>query len=240
VAGPVLAAAFYACTPKAALAAEPARDLAGIPPLLEETGPRAPAHPGEDLARPADLALVWFDPSGALPHGFEALSGEVQRIFRGLGVEASWRVGGVYGGSEIPEVPVILLPRDPARRRQGQRIMGLVMAEQEPQRAVWLFLESVRVTLGLPPRPRPLEPALEGPLARALARVAAHEVIHAIAPDAPHARDGLMRHSLDRRFLLGAKAPIDPACATSFTTRLSEDWRRRRARSSATAETGFR
>jgi hypothetical protein len=235
-----LAAALWVSVPGNAGAAEPARDLPGPGLFFEPGGPRTHADPAEDLPRPSDLALVWFDPRGLLPRGFEALGAEVRGIFRGLGVEVSWRVGGSYGQSEIPEVPVILLPQDPARRRREQRIMGLVIAEQEPQRAVWVFLANVCFALGLPPPDRTPEPTLEGPLARALARVAAHEIVHAIAPEAPHARQGLMRHALDRRFLLGERALIDPACAASFTTQLSEEWRRRRARESAEIEAGTR
>ena len=178
--------------------------------------------PADTTPRPADLALVFFDPQGALPRGFESFAADVQAIFRGLGVEASWRVGGGYGESPIPEVPVILLARDPAKGRGLTRVMGLVRRDQVPQRAVWLFMGGVRFALGYPPTG---DMDYEGEVARALARVAAHEIVHAVAPDEPHAAEGLMRHSLDKRFLLGNRAIIDARCAASFRARLSAEWK---------------
>jgi hypothetical protein len=200
-------------------------EVAGPPPDLTPLGvPSRELLPPPDDARPrlADLALVFYDPQGALPRGFDRFATEVQSIFRGLGVEAAWRVGGTYGGSPIPEVPVILLSRDPDKRRGEVRVMGLVRRDQQPQRAVWLFMEGVRFALGFSPSG---VVDYEGAVARALARVAAHEIVHAVAPDEPHASEGLMRHSLDKRFLLGKRATIDGRCATSFRARLSDEWR---------------
>ena len=168
-------------------------------------------------------AVAPFDLPGrellGLPDRFAA---EVQSIFRGLGVEASWRVGGNYGESPIPEVPVILLARDPKKGRGQTRVMGLVRRDQEPQRAVWLFMDGVRFALG---DPRAGEVGYDAAVARALARVAAHEIVHAIAPDLPHAAAGLMRHALDKRFLLGKRAAIDTRCASSFRARLTAEWK---------------
>jgi hypothetical protein len=187
--------------------------------------------PGRDLARPADLSLIWFDPSGSLPVGYESLAGEVRSIFRGLGVEVAWRVGGTFGGAETPEVPVILLARDPLGRRRSERVLGLVVPAQEPHRAVWVFQENVRRALGLREPGAGFAPV--EPLARALARVVAHEIVHAIAPDTPHAREGLMRHAFDRGFLLGARAPIDAGCAAAFVSGLAAQWQQARARGAA-------
>ena len=181
-----------------------------------------PSGPRDTLPRSADLALVFYDPQNMLPHGFDPFAAEVQSIFRGLGVEASWRVGGGYGGSPIPEVPVILLARDPNKERAGERVMGLVRRDQQPQRAVWLFMDGVRFALG---HPTPGSGEADGAMARALARVAAHEIVHAVAPEEPHASEGLMRHSLDKRFLLGRRAPIDARCANSFRARLTDEWK---------------
>ena len=190
--------------------------------LFELTPRGLQAPSGDARPRAADLALVFYDPQGALPSGFERFATEVQAIFRGLGVETAWRVGGTYGQAPIPEVPVILLSRDPAKARGEARVMGLVRRDQQPQRAVWLFMEGVRFALGYPPHG---EADYEGAVARALARVAAHEIVHAIAPDVPHASEGLMRHALDKRFLLGKRATIDARCATSFRARLSDEWK---------------
>ena len=213
----VLLALSFAREPLAAGAETDSTPLTVTPfdiPGRELVGP-----PGDVIPRPADLALVFYDPQNALPRGFDRFATEVQTIFRGLGIEASWRVGGNYGESEIPEVPVILLSRDPAKGRGQTRIMGLVRRDQVPQRAVWLFMEGVRFALGYPPAG---DVDYEGAIARALARVAAHEIVHAIAPDEPHAADGLMRHALDKRFLLGKRATIDGRPANTLSFHLKE------------------
>jgi hypothetical protein len=218
------------------LAGAAERDLsaAAPTPVLEATSSGAREdRPGEALPRPADLHLVWFDPTNSLAEGFEIVAADVQSIFRGLGVESTWRVGGGYGEAPGPEVPVILLARDPLARRVPQRVLGLVLRDQEPQRAVWLFLENVRFTLGHSGKKRRPEARRAAQLARAVARVAAHEIIHAIAPDEPHAETGLMRHALDRHFLTAERASIDARCAASFVTRLAEIGRERLARSNA-------
>jgi len=216
---PLLLATLGVAVRGATAAAEP--DLPFAPPsLYAPPGPATFAAPVESLPRPADLALVFYDPTEVLPRGFARLAAEIQAVFRSLGVEASWRVGGPFGEADVPEVPVIVLPRDPLPSRRG--VMGLVVRDQVPQRAVWIFKEAVQSVLGhgSPGRdPHSLE--------RALARVAAHEIVHAIAPDAKHAESGLMRHALGREFLLGAKAPIDARCASSFIARLSVEWQRR-------------
>ena len=191
----------------------------------------APAPPPMRLAgeAPAEsgprISLLWFDPRGSLPGGFETVRQEVARIFREIGVEVRWTLGGlgtVYGGAGVPEVPVILLPDVPVPSSDGQHVMGLVMKRQEPSRAVWVFVKSVRWTLGHDLR-RPLR--TEGDegreLAFAVARVVAHEVVHSIAPEEPHTRGGLMSHSLNRDTLLGRRIPVDAQCAAAFLTRLA-------------------
>jgi hypothetical protein len=154
-------------------------------------------------------------------------------IFRSLGVEVSWRVGGGFGEAPGPEVPVVLLARDPVAARKSQRVLGLVLRDQEPQRVVWVFQENVRDALALGGRREHSDPRRESLLARAVARVAAHEIIHAIAPDEPHAAQGLMRHALDRDFLTAPKASIDARCASAFVARLGEIAQERLARSAA-------
>jgi hypothetical protein len=193
-----------------------------------------PATPAAPRLRPAAeppaasgprISLLWFDPLGSLPGGFETVREEVARIFREIGVDVRWTLGGlgtVYGADDVPEVPLILLPDDPAPSRDGQHIMGLVVKKEQPSRAVWVFLKSVRWTLGhdlRKSRPRTEEEGRD--LALAVARVAAHEVVHAIVPKEPHSRGGLMSHSLNRAHLLGQRLPVDAQCAAAFLTRLA-------------------
>ena len=196
---------------------------------VETNAPLAPptmhSAAGSPVWNGPRISLLWFDPRGGLPDGFETVRQEVTRVFREIGVDARWTLGGlgtVFGVSDVPEVPVILLPDDPSPSREGRHVMGLVMKSQEPNRAVWVFLKNVRWTLGQDTRKQVglLETDARD-LALAVARVAAHEVVHAIAPDEPHSRGGLMSHSLNRAYLLGRRLPVDAQCAAAFLTRLA-------------------
>lgn len=188
---------------------------ASAPPLFHMPEAPPPAGPA--------LSLLWFDPGTALPGGFATARPEVTSIFRGIGVDVRWTLGGLgttYGGASLPEVPVILLPDDPSPARSSRHVMGLVIKEPSPTRAVWIFLRNVRWTLGHDLH-RPAGQREIRELARAVARVVAHEVIHAIAPEEPHSRKGLMSHSLNRSHLLAREATLDAQCAAAFLTRLA-------------------
>ncbi|HXB56458.1 MAG TPA: hypothetical protein VN461_16920 [Vicinamibacteria bacterium] len=169
------------------------------------------------------LVLVWFDPNRLLPSASSSLQREVAATFRDIGVEVAWRQGGPGSTCEegpVPELPIILLPSDPRRGSEGAHVMGLVIRNQRPTRAVWVFLSSVRWTLGHQAPERALTARQEGEVALALARVVAHEVVHAIAPDEPHSRGGLMNYSLNRAFLLGPRSPLTGPGARAFLDQL--------------------
>lgn len=186
----------------------------------------APSLPTSPAVRPPALRLLWFDPTGVLPaRSLEFAGQEVRNIFRALGVGVEVAPAGpdaTYGDGPVLEVPVIVLREDPVRERRMQRVMGLVVRDQRPTRAVWAFLEHIRGALGAPPLTRslPVSSLEERGVGVALGRVVAHEVIHAIAPEEPHARNGLMNRSLDKAFLVGRRADLDVRCAQAFVSRL--------------------
>jgi hypothetical protein len=173
------------------------------------------------------LRLLWFDPTRAVPaRATAALGDEVKSIFRGLGVDIDFSEAApdaTYGDGATPEIPVILLRDDPVEERRSKRVMGLIVRNQKPTRAIWAFLEHVRWTLGVSALARslPVSGLEEHALGLALGRVVAHEVIHAVAPEEPHARNGLMSHSLDRAFLLGKRADLDGRCGRAFLSQLA-------------------
>lgn len=183
--------------------------------------------PTPDPTRRPTLKLLWFDPTRILPAWVTEVAGEeVRRIFRELGVDVDFAdaaPAATYGDGPTPEIPVIFLREDPVKERRASRVMGLVVRNQKPTRAVWAFLEPVRWTLGVSSRARslPVSRMEERGLGLALGRIVAHEVIHAIAPEEPHARHGLMSHSLDRAFLTGKRADLDGRCGQSFVNELA-------------------
>jgi hypothetical protein len=102
-------------------------------------------------------------------------------------------------------------------------------------RPVWLFLANIRWTLHQRPNQR-LSPSEQADLSLAIARVVAHEVVHAVAPREPHTARGLMHGNLDRVFLTGREAIVDPGCAEAFLKGLAR--LAAPAPAPATAETG--
>jgi hypothetical protein len=168
-------------------------------------GRTAPA-PRLAAGQPA-LTLVLFDVARAIDGMHDVLRAELEDVFTPSGIAIEWRDGSLgttlqADGPQGRELPLIVLPDAPAPLR-GRSILGLVPGgDAGAPSAVWIFAEPTRATLGLPARARPdaVDRAL---LARALGRVAAHEVVHALAPQLPHAVAGLMRNSLSREDLLG-------------------------------------
>jgi hypothetical protein len=189
---------------------------------LPEPSATLPSPP--EAESPAGLRLFWFDPNGLAPFVFEPTSREVSRIFRDVGVSLRWERGDFDTtlGQGPLDIPVILLPADPMAKRASRRVMGLVPRQSSGPRAVWVFLSSVRWTLGHDPRASRITTRQANELGLALARVVAHEVVHAIVPDEPHTNSGLMHHSMDRSFLLGMKAPIGPDCGRAFVRSLDD------------------
>jgi len=197
---------------------QPAASVSGL-------GADASSSLPELLPRPPALELLWFDPARTLPTAAtDVLAEEVREIFQGLGVDVAFRVAATdatYGHGPTLEVPIILLKDDPIVSRRSSRVLGLVVRHQEPSRAVWAFLENVRWTLGLDRKGDFAPGARDRALGLALARVVAHEVIHAMAPEEPHAKAGLMSHSMNRAFLLGDNAPLDARCGRAFLSGLA-------------------
>jgi hypothetical protein len=195
------------------------------PPLPEPEASPSLVAPPELAPKPSELRLLWFDPKGLFPPAFDVASREVTRIFHGVGVDVRFERGtpGVhFGGGSTLDIPVILLGQDPMPSRASRRVMGLVPRPADGARVVWVFLSSVRWTLGQDPRSGLVTPKQANELGLALSRVVAHEVVHAIAPEEPHAASGLMHHSMDRSFLVGGRARIDGDCARSFVRHLGE------------------
>lgn len=174
----------------------------------------APA-PGPERARPAPrlegelpgLTLVLFDVARAIDGMHDVLRAEVESVFASSGIAIEFRQGELgttlrADARQGRELAVILLRDAPAPLR-GRSILGLVPGGgASAPTAIWAFAQPTRTTLGLPDRAHP-DAADRALLARALGRVVAHEVVHALAPQLPHSIGGLMRQSLNREDLLG-------------------------------------
>jgi len=115
-----------------ALLLPPASSLAADNPEVGSSRPD-PSHQASMPAvewgglsmKPPDLALVLYDPRGALPYGADVMAREVEAIFAGLGVSVGWKKGGpgiTFGGGPELEVAVVLMrPAWPPGRRKRPR-----------------------------------------------------------------------------------------------------------------------
>ena len=198
---------------------------AGAASAAEAPGPeRATPAPRLAAERPG-LTLVLFDVARAIDGMHGVLGAEVESVFASSGIAIDYRRGELgttlrTDGRRGRELAVIILPDAPAPLR-GRSILGLVPgAGASAPAAIWAFAQPTRATLGLPDRAVP-DAADRALLARALGRVVAHEVVHALAPQLPHSVGGLMRQSLSREDLLGPLPAVSESSLRAVRLSLS-------------------
>lgn len=186
--------------------------------LLAGPAGAADRGPGPRPREWPTVRLVWSDPGRVLPDGFAEIGREVRGVFRPLGVDVAWRRADQRPASG-GELNVVFLPRDPARSRNYRDTLGRVMRDKDT--ALWIYSERVRWALGLAPAVIQVSLRERSDYPRALGRVVAHELVHAIAPDEPHAPRGLMQATLNLALLIGPHAQIEEGCARAFLRHLS-------------------
>jgi len=158
---------------------------------------------------PTRLTIVWIDPTRALPFPSALVGREVREVFATLGVTIDWSEAGSEPIKGPEALRVILLRVEPSAWRFERSVLGIVPRAPSSERAIWIVLSNVRKALGLRPSGSAGSPADHLRVARALGRVTAHEVFHAVAPWHAHADTGLMRERLDRRALLRPSVDLD-------------------------------
>jgi hypothetical protein len=198
IALPVIAGASELPVPVAELATAP------FPAPAPDAQLQAPS------TSPAVARLVWIDPTSVALGTEGVVRPEVERLLRAMGVSTSWRRGVPHELARPSELRVIFLDRG-APRAHGAPVLGATPASFKGEPFVWVHVPSVRSAAGI-------TNARSGPsldihttrrLGVALARVIAHEVVHAIAPGLAHG-SGLMSPRLDRGMLTGSSIRIDP------------------------------
>jgi hypothetical protein len=201
---PAAAGAVELPVPEALLWAVPsiATTRAGLPdaPLLR-------VEAGKEKAAVARLA--WLDPSG-VARGFEGIAQpEVSRLLAEMGVTSSWRKAEPGELARPGEVRVIFLNL-PGGHPTGLPVLGATPTRSDDTPHVWIHVPSVGEAVGLQRYKAGalLELSEERRLGIGLARVVAHEVVHALVPTLPHGK-GLMAPQLDRRMLTAPGLNVD-------------------------------
>lgn len=185
-------------------------------------GPSAQSHPIDTHPRRTALPrirLAWHDPNRlfGIGLGLATIRQDVSRFFADLGVAVEWDVVGRSNTIDL----TILLRGEPPPSWGGRRdVMGAVLGKAIPRQNVLVILSNVQRTMGFEPGPASgFTPLQNVEVARALARVLAHEIVHAVAPAHPHASEGLMHRSQTRASLL--KQPdLDPGCREAVVAAL--------------------
>jgi hypothetical protein len=157
------------------------------------------------------LRLVWIDVLGVAPYAFQNAARETSAILADAGVAAAWTLGDATTVTSGDELKVVLMAGVGNGARLPEHVMGGTRGGARSH-TTWIYLSNVIWALGLQDKgPRRLSLQEEAQVARALGRVVAHEIVHAVAPDVAHRHGGLMAETLGRGFLMQARAFLAPA-----------------------------
>jgi len=160
-------------------------------------------------AEPPRLDLVWVDPTDIAAGTFATVAAESRTLLEATGADVTWTAaprGAVVGPESLVVIAVPTYPRSPNRERH---VMGATRMVADGALAVWVFPDQVAWALGLDMDiRRSWGKRAEKMFALALARVASHEVVHALGA-ASHSTSGLMTACLDRNALTSPALRID-------------------------------
>jgi hypothetical protein len=150
------------------------------------------------------LTLAYFNCAELPPEIAQPMDREVGSILRQLGIEvrAFWNPEGQPEDGVI-HLKALLLPSDGSSMGQRDTVMGAVRGRNFPGTAVYVFYPNILAALNNP-KYRPPSPEQVG---RAVGRVVAHEVIHALGGDA-HTLLGLMCQVMDRNFMMQTRVVV--------------------------------
>jgi hypothetical protein len=172
--------------------------------------------------RPA-VRLVWVDVQGVARTVRPVAFMESGDLLESAGIAAHWETSDGRGRTMTPgEFQVVVLAEPIAAL--GPLVMGAAQSRADGgSRNVWVFLAGVRAALGLRgPVRGPIAPADALQLGRAVGRVILHEVVHATAPQRPHAVEGLMARCLGRAMLVRPRLLLEPELRDVFRMAATE------------------
>jgi len=162
-------------------------------------------------ASAGEVRVGWVDPAGSLPCPFDEVASEVSRLLVPLDLRVRWLAAAGPTDVAAVEHEVVLLARD--RSHTLGDVMGVTHMEGD-HGMIWIVLPTVERILFIPSGPAETMGGDDARLlARALGRVVAHELVHAVAPGLRHARRGLMSGRLGRSALVGSSLSLDPSSA---------------------------
>jgi hypothetical protein len=157
------------------------------------------------------LRLVWIDVLSVAPYAFKSAARETSVILADAGIAVAWTHGDVSTVTTGDELKVVLMAGVANGARLPEHVMGGTRGGAQSH-TTWIYLSNVLWALGLQDKgPRGLSLHEEEQVARAVGRVVAHEIVHAVAPAVRHSDHGLMAGKLGRAYLIQATAALAPA-----------------------------
>jgi hypothetical protein len=197
------------------------RWLAGPAPVFLWFSLFLPARPVIGAARheaptaPRALRVLWVDSDGNCPVDVKAVAREARRILKPMNVDVDWMEVSTLQRVAMPnDVLVVTLSRDPAGRKDPP--MGATL-RNGAQVGVWVLCPAVAEVLG---GARDCRDGCASKISTAVGRVVAHELVHVVAPEAPHASWGLMATRLDAVALTQPVLLVDPNTQRAVRARL--------------------
>lgn len=152
----------------------------------------------------ASLHVIWVDVLGTASLAIPFASDEAAAILGEAGIATTSAVGTPSTELAADEIRIVILREFPGNPSLAKRVMGCTYRGGRG-RTTWVYLANVLWALGLPDRDgRGLLAREQEEVGRALGRVAAHEIVHVLAPDLPHGRQGLMAGRLSYALLAGS------------------------------------
>jgi hypothetical protein len=196
--------------------------LGTLPAAAEPSCPiRAPEWPAptNKTIEPLKLRLVWVDVDGSAKIPFDHAARELATLFDEARIEIEWQAAKAGEEMTSADLHVIVLETSPG---VSVKVMGAARRSEAPPHTVRVFLGHVRRALGFHGRSdNSLRLAERVRLGRAIGRVIAHEIVHAYAPEHEHEAEGLMRATLDDKFLLQEQVHLEPASVKAVVGGLS-------------------
>jgi len=164
------------------------------------------------------LTLAYFNCAELPPEISEAMDREVRAILGQLGIEvqALWNPEAqpVHG---VIHLKALLMPSNGSNMGFRDTVMGAVRGRDFPGTAVYVFYPNIVAALN-DPKYRSPTPEETG---RAVGRVVAHEIIHALGANA-HTLLGLMSQVMERDFMMQTRVTVRSVDAVELVRTLSQ------------------
>ncbi len=167
------------------------------------------------------VSLSWLDSYGLCPLALRTAEAESDAILKRMGVLADSESSSNGPGDSTIRFRAALLDVEPDAWGLDRSAFGAVRGRDVLPDEVFVFTGNVvRVTGHRADDCRVARKQRE--IGRALARIVVHALVHVVAPEHPHADEGLMMAHISREWLLEPLNGFDRSCVEAFAAALAD------------------